>query len=130
MELDKAWNNLKNVDQLSSGVSNVEHIQSNLNEETPISSEINGFTQVTAAYSGVATDNIEVIVNNSNRTISASIIQNQYASKLEFPNVGSNKLLYVDLSDNSLWRFDEPTLTYVCVGRDYNEIETINGGNA
>ncbi len=57
-------------------------------------------------------------------------VQNQYATKLNFPNIGDSKTLYVDMSDNSVWRFDTTNLVYVCVGRDYTEIETINGGNA
>lgn len=74
-------------------------------------------------------DNINLSIDNTNH-ISATIIQNQYATKLDFPNVGSDRVLYVDLSDNSTWRFDTTNLTYICVGRDYTQIGTINGGNA
>ena len=81
-------------------------------------------------YSGAKTPETRTIVNNQSNTISVTLTQNQYASKLEFPNVGSDRMLYVDLSDNSIWRFNEETLTYICVGRDYNEIDVISGGNA
>ena len=91
---------------------------------------INNAQLIRQIYEGVASDNINVVVDNTNRTISASILQNQYASRLEFPNIGSDKLLYIDLSDNSVWRFDTTNLVYICVGRDYTEINVINGGNA
>lgn len=71
MELDKAWNNLKNVDQLDSAVSNVEQIESSLNEEEPISSEIQNYTEVMSAYKGVENDLIDVEVDNTNKTIEA-----------------------------------------------------------
>jgi len=73
-------------------------------------------------YTGVSSDNIQLEVDNTDRTITANILQIQYPSKLSFPSVGSDKLIYVDLSDNSLWRYDADD-GYVCVGTQY---ETIN----
>lgn len=109
-----------------------EQTSQNLVQDVPVEDNINvGEIQVIRpTYNGINTDNIEMNVDNQNRTISASLVQSQYENKLAFPSVGSNKILYVDLSDNSLWRFDLDNLIYVCVGRDYTEIEIINGGNA
>ena len=74
-------------------------------------------------YTGVSSDNIQLEVDNTDRTITANILQIQYSSKLSFPSVGSDRLLYVDMSDNSIWRYDESISDYVCVGTQY---ETIN----
>lgn len=131
MELDKACNNLNNVEQVDSELSREQHIESELNNVEEIDSKIEGFVQVSeTSYVGLNTDNIETTVDNKQRTISSSIVQTQYKTRLEFPSVGSEKLIYVDLSDNSLWRFDTMNLKYICVGRDYEGIDVINGGNA
>lgn len=71
MELDKAWNNLRNVDQVYSQVENTEQVSSSLNEEEQLVSEIQGFTEVMAAYSGVDNALIDVEVNNEAKTIEA-----------------------------------------------------------
>lgn len=51
-----------------------------------------------------------------------------YANYEDFPTIGDPNRLYIDLSENCVYRFDEEKLTYRCVGRDYNDIEVINGG--
>lgn len=130
MELDKTCNNLDNVEQIDSELAQEFQLESDIQEENEIDSSIEGLTEVSIQYSGENTDNIEMIVNNQKGTISANIVATQYKSKLEFPNVGSERLIYVDLSENSLWRFDKEKLIYICVGRDYSELDTINGGNA
>lgn len=130
MELDTGCNNLKNVEQIESGLSNVAQINSELNGTAQIDSNINGYVEVSATYEGENTDSIELTVDNTRKKIYANLVQTQYNSKLEFPSVGSEKLIYVDLSENSLWRFDKEKLQYICVGRDYTQLETISGGNA
>lgn len=130
MELDKACNNLHNVEQIDSELLQEEQLDSDLNSEDEVNSEIEGLTEVSIQYNGKDTDNIEMIVDNKDGTISANIIQTQYKTRLEFPSIGSERLIYIDLSENSLWRFDAENLRYVCVGRDYSNLETINGGNA
>lgn len=119
MELDKGCNNLKNVEQISSSVSNVEHINSELNGDMQISSSIDNLVQVmvTQRYTGITTDSIEVVVDNATKEISANILQIQYNSVSEFPSTGSDKLLYVDLSDNSIWRYDTILEDYVQIGK-------------
>ena len=49
-------------------------------------------------------------------------------SYLEFPTVGKVDALYVDSTENSIYRWDDTNLKYYCIGRDYKEIEVINGG--
>lgn len=118
MELDKGCNNLKNVSQVCANISNLEQIES----------KIGGFVQVgvETSYTGGTTDSIEVSVDNELKKISADLIQTQYNSKDEFPNVGSDKLLYVDLSDNSIWRYDIVLSEYIQIGKVGTSI-TIDG---
>lgn len=130
MELDKTCNNLDNIEQIESELSQQNQLESNLSEENELESAIEGLTEVSIQYSGKNTESIEMNVDNKNATISANIVSTQYNNRFEFPNIGSEKLIYVDLSDNSLWRFDKTNLKYICVGRDYTELKTINGGNA
>lgn len=40
----------------------------------------------------------------------------EYAEKEDFPEIGSSKLLYIDLSTNKMYRWDEQTSIYVMVG--------------
>jgi hypothetical protein len=49
-------------------------------------------------------------------------------SYLEFPTVGKVDALYVDSTENAMYRWDDVKLKYYCIGRDYKEIEFINGG--
>lgn len=54
----------------------------------------------------------------------------QYSSVYEFPNRGSVYALYIDVSSNACYRWDEENSKYFCVGRDYTEIKIISGGEA
>lgn len=54
----------------------------------------------------------------------------QYDSKYEFPNVGDSHILYVDQSENKVYRWDNSALKYFCVGADYNDVDIIYGGDA
>ena len=85
---------------------------------------------VTADYVGGETDNIIVNIDNTTRTITATLKAIQYDSKLNFPNVGSSNLIYVDVEDSASYRWDNTTLSYVCIGRDFEQIEVITGGGA
>ena len=65
--------------------------------------EFSDIKVVEMTYNGEETDNITVTTDNINRTISATLKQVQYENRESFPEVGSDKLIYVDLSNNSLW---------------------------
>lgn len=140
MELDSGCNNLiglcqiddnlKNLCQVDSNLKNLYQIESELSAPKQINSNIQGYVEVAIAYKGGETDNIIVDVDNSTRTITATKKPIQYSSLAEFPSIGSDKLLYVALDENAtyMWKADE--LRYICIGRDYTEIEVIDGGRA
>lgn len=48
----------------------------------------------------------------------------------EFPSVGNELCLYIAENENKLYRWDDTTIKYYCVGSDYNDIKIINGGGA
>lgn len=48
-----------------------------------------------------------------------------FNNRFEFPSIGKSGLMYVATDENKTYRFDEETLTYYCIGSDYNEIEEI-----
>lgn len=49
---------------------------------------------------------------------------------LDFPNVGKKNVLYLDIAENEIYRWDDVNLHYRRVGSDYHDIEMIYGGNA
>ena len=95
-----------------------------------ISAKIDKFGAITREYVGISNLDTETIINSHKGTIEVKLKQNQYGSKLEFPNIGSSNLLYVDVTENKTYRWDGDMLAYICVGSDYNDIKVINGGKA
>lgn len=53
-----------------------------------------------------------------------------YETIYEFPNRGNPKVLYIARSENAIYRWDEKLGKYFCIGRDYTEINNIDGGKA
>lgn len=54
----------------------------------------------------------------------------EFATRLNFPNTGTDGILYIATDENAAYYWNSANGTYKCVGRDYHEIETIFGGNA
>ncbi len=51
-----------------------------------------------------------------------------FANKADFPVVGDENKVYIARDENAVYRYNADDLCYYCVGRDYVEIEFINGG--
>ncbi len=49
----------------------------------------------------------------------------QFATMAEFPNVGSENALYIDKAQGASYRWDDAQHQYICVGRDWETIRTI-----
>lgn len=54
----------------------------------------------------------------------------QYKTYLEFPSLGGEKILYMDMTANKAYRWDEEQKRYFVVGSDYEQIKIIDGGKA
>lgn len=50
------------------------------------------------------------------------------SSRGELPAIGSGNTFYVVDDESAIYIFNESTLAYTCVGRDYKEITEINVG--
>lgn len=48
----------------------------------------------------------------------------------DLPEQGLSNIVYIVVKDNAAYRWNEDTSNYVCIGRDWMEINRINGGDA
>lgn len=51
----------------------------------------------------------------------------EFANRFEFPNIGKENMIYVALDEHAAYIFDDEQNVYHCIGRDYREIEIIQG---
>lgn len=54
----------------------------------------------------------------------------QVPTRGDLPSIGEESKIYFVITENATYRWDNPTLTYKCCGRDYTEIKAIDGGSA
>ena len=87
-----------------------ETISSTLADEDTLESPLD--LPVAHTYGGAETDNIVVTVNNNTYRISASLKPIKFKSLSDFPEVGSERLIYIDSSENSLYTWDSESLSY------------------
>ena len=50
-----------------------------------------------------------------------------FKNRFEFPNIGKADMLYIALDEKAAYIFDGEQNVYRCIGRDYREIEIIQG---
>ena len=67
------------------------------------------------------------ILGGVQKTASTIVKELTFNNRFEFPSIGRSDLMYVATDENRTYRFDEDSLTYYCIGSDYNEIEVIQG---
>lgn len=77
---------------------------------------ISGKVEPNAVIKGVVEKPESVIVKELN-----------FNNRFEFPSIGKTDMLYIATDENRIYRFDEESITYYCIGSDYNEIEVIQG---
>lgn len=51
----------------------------------------------------------------------------EFKNRFEFPSIGKENMIYVALDEKAVYIFDGEKNVYHCVGRDYKEIEIIQG---
>lgn len=89
---------------VSSTMSSTDATTSNLGSEEPLNSELD--LPTTYTYRGSETDNIVVTVDNRGFIISASVKQIKFNSVSDFPEVGSEHLIYIDATNKALYGWD------------------------
>ncbi len=67
------------------------------------------------------------ISGNVDKAENIYIKEIEFNNRYEFPSIGKENMIYVARDENKTYRFDEESLTYYCIGSDYNEIEVIQG---
>ena len=85
-------------------------IQSSLDEAIPLESPLD--LPYARTYSGAETDNIIVSVDNNAYTISATVKQIKFKTLADFPSVGSDRLIYIDATSNTLYSWDSDAQAY------------------
>lgn len=113
---------LDNKAQIDSVVSNQEQISSQINQSEQIKSDMSSLLTVSASYSSGDSDNIDLDIDNNKNIITANIKQVQFDSANNFPETGSEKLIYVDKLNNNLYRWDADTQQYVLIS---NSVEIV-----
>ena len=51
----------------------------------------------------------------------------EFKNRFEFPSIGKVDMLYIALDEKAVYIFDGEQNVYHCIGRDYREIEIIQG---
>ena len=67
------------------------------------------------------------IVGNVEKADNIYVKETEFNNRYEFPSIGKDNIIYVAKDENKTYRFNEDSLTYYCIGSDYNEIEVIQG---
>lgn len=49
----------------------------------------------------------------------------EFKNRFEFPSIGNKNMLYIATDEDAAYIFDTAENVYRCIGRDYNEIGTI-----
>lgn len=121
MDLSKLCSCLNNTAQIDGTINEISQINSEMQSEQQIQSEMTGLIEVAVAYTGLSSDSIEVTVDSAKKTISATIKEIQFDSVEDFPEVGSENLIYVDKTQNMPYRFDKETGEYKSLGKDLTD---------
>ena len=67
------------------------------------------------------------IIGNVDKAENIYVKEIEFNNRYEFPSIGKENMIYVARDENKTYRFNEDSLTYYCIGSDYNEIEVIQG---
>lgn len=112
---------LAGLNALTSDIQGEETTTALLNEEEPLDSVLDQPT--TTKYNGGETDNIVVSVNNSTHTITATLKPIKFKSFADFPIVGSDKLIYIDATNNVLYTWDADIGIYQKLVADAGDVD-------
>lgn len=132
-DLDNAADLQSDMDadsQIESELDSELNIESTMNSHEHLGSDLQGLVSVTKSYTGGETREINVIIDDTKDEIKAELKKQWFTSIDYFPAVGSNNMLYADISTGTIYYWNEDTVSYDRIIGDWTEIESINGGNA
>lgn len=87
---------------------------------------INGTVRVVGNVYG-SIQNKEILKGNVSKAETVYVKELHFASRLCFPSIGKDNIIYVAKDEHKMYMFNSTTLTYEVIGSDYNEIEIIQG---
>lgn len=61
------------------------------------------------------------------KALSVYVRELEFNNRFEFPSIGKADMLYIALDEKAVYIFDGEQNIYRCVGRNYEEIEIIQG---
>lgn len=121
MDLSKACSCMNNKAQIDGIVKNKAQISSTLQGQKQIISDFSMLQFIAYQYNGLESDNIIVTVDNDEKTIIATIKPIQFATKADFPEIGSDRLLYLVVDEeNSIYRWDNELQDYQFVCKNFS----------
>ena len=86
---------------------------------------VNGsVSSVGKRISGVINNNsyVEGIVEKADNIY---VKETEFNNRYEFPSIGKPNMIYIATDEKASYIFDTTQNVYHCIGRDYNEISTI-----
>lgn len=67
------------------------------------------------------------VSGNVNQATNVYVKELEFKNHYEFPAIGEPNKLYIAKDESAIYRFNDTNNTYVCIGRDYTNIEIIQG---
>lgn len=65
------------------------------------------------------------IVGNVEKADNIYVKETEFNNRYEFPSIGKPNMIYVATDEKASYIFDTTQNIYYCIGRDYNEIDSI-----
>lgn len=93
-------------------LNNETQIKSDLIPEADISSNVSGVVEVSKIYNGGDTSDISLNVNNETNIITATLQKMWFFSFEEFPEIGSDNLIYADATTGIFYVYDKEIGVY------------------
>lgn len=118
---DSIISSTEKSDVVTSEMSTTEEIKSLMEEQKQLDSELDQPT--IHKYVGGSTDNIIVEVDNVGRIITATLKPIRFKTVADFPVVGSDRLLYIDATENSLYSWDPDISEYRKLVADTGDVD-------
>lgn len=87
---------------------------------------INGTVRAVGNVYG-SIQNKEILKGNVSKAETLYIKELHFASRLCFPSIGKENMIYVAVDEHKSYIFNSTTLNYEIIGADYSEIEIIQG---
>lgn len=109
---------LNNTAQIDSVISHTAQVSSSIVNGAQITNEMQGVNLIAVTYTAGESDNINLDINNTDRIITANIKEIQYASKADFPETGSENLIYVDRAEKTAYFWQKDSGEYISLGKD------------